>query len=271
MDTSKILSADLLDLIFDDRNKDYGAYELRKTYNRRITKSLVFTFTLAALALGGSVLARSMKPGPRATIPYDSVVVAEIPPDKQEPEKIVEPERQPEPEPTRAEQFTEPLIVPESEVDEPPPTQEELSIADIDVADRDGDIDKGISQPSVEPIDSGKGIIEKRPEPETIYTTVQVEARYSGNWEKFLHRNLDPNVPVDNGAPTGRYTVTIKFVVDKEGNVSDLVALSNVGYGMEQEALRVLKRADKWEPAIQSGYKVKAYRLQRITFEVLGE
>ena len=40
MDTNKILSADLLDLVFDNRNKDYGAYELRKNYQSRITKAL---------------------------------------------------------------------------------------------------------------------------------------------------------------------------------------------------------------------------------------
>lgn len=39
MEANKILSADILDLIFEDRNKDYGAYELRKTYNRRITRA----------------------------------------------------------------------------------------------------------------------------------------------------------------------------------------------------------------------------------------
>ena len=74
---------------------------------------------------------------------------------------------------------------------------------------------------------------------------------------------------MDNGAPPGRHTVIVQFIVDKEGNVSDIQALSNVGFGMEEEAIRVLKRADKWEPAIQAGYKVKAYRVQRITFEVL--
>ena len=44
MDVNKILSTDLLDLIFEGRNKDYGAYELRKQYNRRLTKALVITF-----------------------------------------------------------------------------------------------------------------------------------------------------------------------------------------------------------------------------------
>ncbi|MGQ0739369.1 MAG: energy transducer TonB, partial [Bacteroidota bacterium] len=61
MEANKILSADLLDLVFEGRNKDYGAYELRKTYNRRITRALIITASLAALALGGSILSSAIK------------------------------------------------------------------------------------------------------------------------------------------------------------------------------------------------------------------
>ncbi len=65
MEANKILSADVLDLIFEDRNKDYGAYELRKTYNRRIIKALIITASIALLALLGSFIASKMDTGPR--------------------------------------------------------------------------------------------------------------------------------------------------------------------------------------------------------------
>jgi protein TonB len=60
-------------------------------------------------------------------------------------------------------------------------------------------------------------------------------------------------------------------VVDKEGNISDLRALTNHGYGMEQEAVRVIQKGPKWTPAQQNGRHVKAYRKQPITFQVTGE
>ena len=118
--------------------------------------------------------------------------------------------------------------------------------------------------------DDGKKIIDipKPDDEDKIYVDVQVHARYSGNWEKFLLRNLNAEVPRDNGAAPGRYTVQIKFVVDKEGNVSEIKPITNIGFGMEAEAMRVLKKADVWEPAIQGGYKVKAYHTQTITFIV---
>ncbi len=59
-------------------------------------------------------------------------------------------------------------------------------------------------------------------------------------------------------------------MVDTEGNVSDIKPLTNHGYGLEEEAIRVLKKAAKWEPAIQNGINVKAYRKQVIILGVGG-
>ena len=57
-------------------------------------------------------------------------------------------------------------------------------------------------------------------------------------------------------------------IVDKEGNVSEVQALTKHGYGMEEEAVRAIKKGPKWTPAIQNGRQVKAYRNQPITFVV---
>ncbi len=65
MEANKILTADVLDLIFENRNKDYGAYELRRTYNRRIVRALVITASVALLALLGSFLANKLDTGPK--------------------------------------------------------------------------------------------------------------------------------------------------------------------------------------------------------------
>ena len=59
MDINKILSADILDILFDGRNKEYGAYDLRKTYNRRIRNALLGTFLICALLLTASIIANS--------------------------------------------------------------------------------------------------------------------------------------------------------------------------------------------------------------------
>ena len=61
MKPNNILSASLIDLIFDGRNKEYGAYYLRKTYEQRIKKALIVTFSIAVLVIGGTALAGTSK------------------------------------------------------------------------------------------------------------------------------------------------------------------------------------------------------------------
>lgn len=270
MDTNKILSADLLDLIFDDRNKAYGAYDLRKTYSTRIKKSLLITVSVVGLAFTGAAIASSVSPKPKDDMKITAVTISEITPEQ---EQLPEPEQpQPEPEPqVRTEQFTEYNIVPEDEVDEPAPEQSDFDNAKIDLKTNDGVIDDGTVIPD-KPLDDGKGIIDvpKNTEPD-IFEKVEIDAKFAGNWEKFLTRNLNPNTPVDNGAAPGNYVVLVQFVVDVDGSVSQIKPVSSVGYGMEEEAVRVLRKAEKWVPAIQNGRQVKAWRTQKIIFQVLGD
>jgi Gram-negative bacterial TonB protein C-terminal len=107
-----------------------------------------------------------------------------------------------------------------------------------------------------------------------IFEKVEIEAAFPGGddaWRRFLEQNLNAIVPVDNGAPPGNYTVIIQFVVDKEGKLSDIKALTQHGYGMEAELIRLLKKSPHWNPARQDGRFVKAYRKQPVTFSVTVE
>lgn len=272
MQTNKILSAPLIDLIFDGRNKEYGAYYLRKTYEQRIKKSLLVTFSVVAFVIGGTALAGSSKKTNNTDIVKGEIILVDLPPD----EKIPEPPPKETPPPdevqVKQEKLVEMEIVEDDKVIEPPPSQDALAVAKIGDIKLDGILDDKIAKPEIkEGIDKGILEVKRNTEPDMPFATVQVEAQFIGDWVKFLTRNLDPETPIRNNAPVGRYTVVVQFVVDKEGNVSDIKALTNHGYGLEAEAVRVLKKAPKWKPAIQNGYEVKAYRKQLITFDVLEE
>jgi len=273
MEANKILSADVLDLIFEDRNKDYGAYELRKTYNRRIIRALVITASLAILALLGSVLASTLKNNNKK-VKMQEITLQDI--KQQEEEKPPPPPPPPKVEPPKVEmkQFTPPVIKKDEEVEKPPPPQEELKEAKIDVINQEGIKDNNIATPTQ--IDEGKQVIEEKKEDDEnkIFDKVEIEAMFPGGdskWRQYLERNLNAQVAADNGAPEGTYTTVVQFVVDKEGNISDVRALTNHGYGLEDEAMRVIKKGPKWTPAIQNGRQVKAYRKQPITFVVSGD
>jgi protein TonB len=273
MEANKILSSDFLDILFENRNKDYGAYYLRRTYNRRIVRALIITASVALLAFLGSVVASTINKN-KSNLKINEVTLQDI---KQEEEKKVEPPPPPPPkqEPPKVEmkQFTPPVIKKDEEVQKPPPQQEELKEAKIDVVNQEGIKDANIATPTQ--IDEGKQVIEeKKDDDNTIFTKVEVEATFPGGdaaWKKYLLRTLNANTPVDNGAPEGTYTVYVQFIVDKEGNISDVKALTNYGYGMEDEAVKVIKKGPAWTAAIQNGRKVKAYRKQPITFVVSAE
>ena len=272
MEANKILSADILDLIFEDRNKAYGAYELRKTYNKRITTALLITAGIALVFFLASFVAKSIS----KTAAKDDIKEVVLENIKQEEEKKVEPPPPPPPkqEPPKVEmtKFTPPKIVEDQEVkkEDIPPEVEKLEDTKIDVQSQEGIKDEGLAAP---PPDEGKAVVEapKVEDENKVFEKVEVEAEFPGGlsaWRRYLERNLNAQVPSDGGAPTGSYTVIVRFIVDKQGSISDVKALTNHGYGMEDEAVRVIKRGPKWTPAIQNGRNVTAYRSQPITFIV---
>ncbi len=275
MEANKILSADILDLVFEGRNKEYGAYNLRKTYNARITRALIITASIALLALLGSVLASTLKSSGSKKSKISEVTLQNI----KENEKKEEPPPPPPPktEPPKVEmtKFTPPKIVKDEEVkkEEIPPEVEELKDTKIDVVSQEGVKDLGIVP---EKIDEGKQIVEEKKDDDEnkIFDKVEIEAGFpggEGKWRQYLERNCNGQVASDNGAPEGTFTTLIQFVVDKEGNISDVRPLTSHGFGMEEEAMRTIKKGPKWTPAIQNGRNVKAYRKQPITFVVTGE
>ncbi|MCU7548104.1 energy transducer TonB [Chitinophagaceae bacterium LB-8] len=272
MDATKILKADILDILFENRNKDYGAYNLRKTYNSRIITALAITGSLAAFLF----IASFAKPIEKndAKIDIRDVVIEEIKTDdkKPDPPPITPPKQEvPQVEHTK---LTNIKIVEDDQVkkEDLPPDVTTLADTKIDVVNIKGTKDPGLATPPV--IDDNKNVVEvpkaKENEPE-IFDKVEIEAEFPGGlsaWSRYLQNKLNSNTPAENGAPNGSYTVVVQFIVDKQGNISDVKALTNHGYGMEEEAIRVIKRGPQWTPAIQNGRNVNAYRKQPITFIV---
>ncbi|MEI6946798.1 energy transducer TonB [Paraflavisolibacter sp. H34] len=281
MEANKILSADILDILFEDRNKAYGAYELRKTYNRRITLALLITAGVALAIFIAVFVNRALEANKPAQLEVKEVVLEDIKQEKEEEEKKPEPPPPPPPkqEPPKVEmtKFTPPQIVKDEEVkkEDIPPEMEKVEETKIGVINQEGIKDEGLAAPPV--VDAGKAVVEapKPVEDESkVFEKVEVEAEFPGGtsaWARYLNRTLNGSVPVDNGAPEGSYTVIVQFIVDKAGAISDVKALTNHGYGMEEEAIRVIKKGPKWTPAIQNGRNVNAYRKQPITFVIAAQ
>ena len=298
MDTNKILHANLLDLVFDGRNKAYGAYQLRKTYNRRVITSLsivmgsLICFIVINIAHGKSSIAKTSE----TKNPYTLSSIVKTKPIDIKKDKPKEkphdktPFKQVSKNPVKLEikRNVEPKIVPDELFD---PTKnvkkiDELANAKIGRIDQDGL--KNITGPAIkvdgpggsdigspDPSDhaGGTGIGEKKGG--DISLNVQKEALYPTGregWQNYLRRSLRSNVPAENDAPTDRnYTVVVSFVVDIDGTVSNVVAENDPGYGTAAEAVRAIRNSGKWIPAMQDGKKVKYRQRQQITFQVTSE
>ncbi len=107
-----------------------------------------------------------------------------------------------------------------------------------------------------------------------IFEKVEKEAVYPGGlagWRKYLEKNLKATTPIDNGAPVGLYTVIVRFIVNKEGNITDIEPMTKLGYGMEEEVVRIIEKSGAWSPAMMKGKPVKAYRKQPVTFVVMTD
>jgi periplasmic protein TonB len=277
MEANKILSADVLDIIFEGRNKEYGAYQLRKSYNKRLVTSLLIVGALCLLLFVGYLVSSLLESNTEAkNVVVQDVQLEEI---KQE-EKKEEPPPPPPPkppEPPKVEmaKFTPPKIVKDEEVkeEEKPPEVEKLEETKIGTMNQAGEKDEGIVAPPVD--DGGKGVVEApRKDDEDwdkTFTKVEIESEYPGGaaaWQRYLNRNLRyPQEAIDNEV---QGAVVVQFIVDKEGNVSDVEAISGP-QELRPEAVRVIKKSGKWTPAVQNGRQVKSYKKQPIVFRLESE
>lgn len=87
-------------------------------------------------------------------------------------------------------------------------------------------------------------------------------------WDSYHTQNVDINIPIFNCAPPGTYKTEIRFLIERDGTIRDVKALTAYGYGMEAEVARVIERSPKWVPGTQNGKKVRAYRKQPFTFVI---
>ena len=273
MDANKILQADILDIVFEGRNKVYGAYELRKTYRKRLVVAIGIMILLCLLMFAVALLANGKKKV-QSNIIIEPINLENIKEEKKnDPPPQVQPPKKIEIPKIAMAKLTTIQPVKDDEVKEPPPDQDKLADTKIGLINQDGIKDPNIVAPPME--EKGTGVAEAPKVPKQDYDiefkTVQIQAKFPGGdaeWRKYLERNLNRDLPNQNGAPAGRYPVVVSFLVDKEGNISEVKAENNPGYGTAEEAVRVIKKGPKWIPAVQNGRNVIYRQRQTIIFQI---
>lgn len=263
MTNKEILQADLLDILFENRNKAYGAYALRKTYNSRMGIALGGVFALIVLTILLSSFKRKGGDGISANSYQKRDSVKLITVDMTTP-KPPEPEKPVAEKPVAQTKYTQINIVEDNKYNVPPPDNSDLIKTAISDRTVDGepptDIVKPVETPS---ITNGNG---KTNDDDQKFTVSEIPPSYPGGVEglsRFLANNL--TAPEDM-EPGQKVVVQVRFVVDVDGSISKLEVVQSGGNAYDREVIRVFKKMPKWKPGSQNGHPVTIAFTQPVTF-----
>ena len=262
MTSNEILKADVLDIVFDNRNKKYGAYLLRKYYNNRLMIGLsgMLGFVLVIVLIVGFNPHVKEVIEDAFTLPPD--VVISLPPTEPPPPPPVRPPEQNHRQVISSDQI---IIADQTDVH----TQDEIEHAVVSGQDVEGDDVTG-TPPAIN--ESGNAfptpITETPPPPPPAPTTA---ASFPGGleaWTAFLNRHLRTPGELDAGQ---KKSVLVRFAVGEDGSVTQFEIVQSGGILFDNEVIRVLKKMPRWKPAVQNGRNVSVLFTQPVTFVAFEE
>lgn len=100
---------------------------------------------------------------------------------------------------------------------------------------------------------------------------VETSACFPGgdaDWKLYLLKSINSEIPYIYCAPPGKYNVEVRFLIERNGDVCDIKPLTKVGFGMEEELIRIIHNSPDWTPATQNGRNVREYKRVTFTFNV---
>ena len=244
-----------LDLVFEGRNKSYGAYELRQ----KSVSTSVFALVIGAALFAFSVAAPGILGGIFDGLGKDDasldkkIVTIKLPP-KDKPKDLLPPPPPPPPPPQQNQvKFVKPVVAKAEDVVEEPPKIEEIKDKKTGAETIKGNDEAPIS--IEKPGDGDIKVVEE--DPNTLYNSAGIEVKpdFPGGIAKFYgFVSSNFNVPEEEGL---KGKIFVQFVVEKDGSLTDIKVLRDIGYGTGAEAIRVLKKCPKWAPGEQNGKKVR--------------
>jgi protein TonB len=246
------------ELVFENRNKAYGAYVLRSNYNSNLIRSFLITFLVPMAIvitsiiynkLHGDVLVKNPLVEPPIS---DSITIIEyiLPPKKlvEEIEKVIsKPAGNNNNYEVRRNQDTKPISF------------------DSVARTTDLDLPMGTTNTTFNPI--GKGTIPGGEIGEIFDgNAIEQMPEFNGDLYEYLAKEIKyPKNALENGV---QGKVTLSFIIDKNGEVSEVEVLGKVGFGCDEEAIRVIKEMPKWKAGEQNNRKVAVKLVLPIMFEV---
>lgn len=285
-----LTSKEWRDIVFADKNQEFGAYMLRKDSDKRHNLAALYALiglvVVICLLIGYSKYSDYKAEKDRLALIEErekmqalelETVSDEPEPEEEEPEQQKFEQEIPQvPEEVLATvQVTQIAIVDADQV--------KNEVMDMETQKEDNTARGVVNQEGADDVDKFKAVVEqvqvvepvpevKKDEPEKIFVAVEQPAEFPGGQAammKWLSNNIRyPESAQQNGI-SGR--VVVKFVVEKDGSIGSPTIVKGVDRDLDQEALRVVKRMPKWQPAKNNGQPVRSYFNLPVTFRLQNQ
>jgi protein TonB len=265
MQAWEILKADVLDILFDNRNKLYGAYALRRHYPSRLKMALGLTllssFVMGLLFRNGQESAIYERPEKPVVHVIDLAPLPPMPKPPEPPPVI--------PRKAQSSYSNQMKIVDRPDDERMMKAIDEISMTTIGGANVEGPTDISLPNAPVAPPPVTAAVPDPPATP--TFEAREQQPEFPGGaqaWLRYLNRNLQTPSELEPGE---KKTVLIKFIVDANGSVTDFTVVRSGGYAFDNEVIRVLRKMPKWKPAVQNGHPVMVSFTQPVTFVGLEE
>ena len=280
-----LTSKEWCDVVFENRNKEFGAYQLRLNSKPRHLRAFLFTLigAIAIIIIAYSYMKvaayieeqRIMDQANQELVAVD--LAAEEQEEEQEPEetKFEQPEEQALPEEIlNTVKVTELLIAKDEEVKAEDEIKSQDELKETQTAFGQTDFDKGTDDRNVIREHKEEVIVEKKEEvkePENVFTAVEQMPQFPGGEAelmKYLSKNINyPTMAMENNIQ-GR--VVVQFVVTKTGSIGEVKVVRSVDRDLDREAIRVCKSLPKFTPGKMNGQAVNVWYTLPVNFKLQG-
>ncbi|HTE32224.1 MAG TPA: energy transducer TonB [Chryseolinea sp.] len=246
------------DIIFDNRNHEYGAYAIRRAYGTNVNKSVLIVFGFAVIIAGLSLI----HPGADLMITSTPNYPLGFQPDI----TIIPIPQQPmRRSATTASRDLAPRVTtkPEEPLIEQPLQDPSDGVGDLNLTGETADLSSGSIGVEV------SVAVATAPEVPLIYDHTQIMPTYKGGMEamsKFLHKHI--KYPAVDRRIETQGTVYVSFILGANGQVMDAVVVKGISKGCDNEALRVITMMPSWNPGIQGGIPVMVRMVLPIRFQL---